>query len=111
MTVQTRSMPNGEAVAAILAATIGSFALGVFTFGAELSAGLKTALTLTTAVGPLGGKTVFAVVIWLVAWLGLHQMWKGQDKDLSQWLRVSWVLLALGFALTFPPIFTMFHAE
>lgn len=111
MIPQTRAMPNGDAVAAIVAAAIGSLVLGIFTAGAEFSAGFKTALTLSAAVGPLSGKTVFAVVVWAVAWISLHQMWKGQDKDLGKWLRVSWVLLALGFLLTFPPVFTMFAAE
>lgn len=111
MSAQSRSLPNGDAVAAVVAGAIGSMILGLLTFGAELSAGLKTALTLSAPVGPLAGKTAFAVVIWLVAWLALHRAWKGQNKDLSQWLRISWVLIAIGFILTFPPVFTMFHAE
>jgi hypothetical protein len=102
--------PNGDAVAAFVAAGIGCLMLGVLTTAAEASQGLKDALNLYAPVGPLSGKTIGAVVVWLIAWGLLHRMWSGGNQPLKKWLNVTWVLLLLGLLLTFPPVFTLAHS-
>jgi hypothetical protein len=103
--------PNGEALAAIVAAGIGSVALGLMTVGAEMSEGLKAALNLNAGVGPLSGKTAVGVIAYVVSWAVLHQMWKGRERDFGSTMRIAYVLIALGFLFTFPPFFTLFAAE
>src|SRR4051794_36940574 len=72
----TDRRPNGEAMATIVAASIGAFALGLLVVLVEMFPGFKTFLTFNSAVGPLSGKTIGAVVIWLVSWAILFVMWK-----------------------------------
>ena len=64
--------PEGPISAAIIAAGIGAFALGLFTTLAEASATLKDWLQWNDRVGPLSGKTLLAVAVWLAAWAILH---------------------------------------
>ena len=109
MTTEIQRTPMGEAAAAIVGAGIGVLALGTFTTLAEASGTAKDALNLYGPVGPLSGKTIGAVVVWLVVWGVLHMMWKGKDVPLKKWINVTWVLITLGFLLTFPPIFLLFE--
>ncbi|MDF3018156.1 MAG: hypothetical protein K0R44_3381 [Thermomicrobiales bacterium] len=51
---------DGPLAAALLAAGIGSFALGLFTTLAEASTAFRERLILDAGVGPLSGKTVWA---------------------------------------------------
>jgi len=104
----TTRLTNGRAMAAILAAGIGSLTLGLMTTGAELSEALKGALTLSDAVGPLSGKTSVATAAYLVSWVVLHAMWKDRDVNFDAVVRVTAVMIALGVLLTFPPVFRMF---
>lgn len=103
--------PNGAALAAIVAAGIGSLVLGLMTVGAEASATLKAALDLNPGVGPLSGKTTVAVVAYLLSWVVLHQAWKDRDVDFDRMIKVAFLLIALGFLFTFPPFFTLFAQE
>ncbi len=100
--------PNGFAAAAILAAGVGVFTIGLLTTLAEVSSRLKGALTWSRPVGPLAGKTGVGIIIWLVAWVILHNMYKGRDVEFSKTLRWAWILIVLGFLLTFPPVFEAF---
>lgn len=54
------ALPDGPLAAALLAAGIGAFALGLFTTLAEASVGFRERLILNAGVGPLSGKTVWA---------------------------------------------------
>ena len=54
--------PDGPLAAVLLAAGIGSFALGLITTLAEASSGFRDRLVLNAGVGPLSGKTVWATV-------------------------------------------------
>ena len=53
---------DGPLAAVLVAAGIGSFALGLFTTLAEASEAFRERLILNEAVGPLSGKTVWATV-------------------------------------------------
>jgi hypothetical protein len=100
--------PNGPAAAALLAAGAGVFATGLLTTLAEVSSGLRGALTWWSPAGPLTGKTGVGVIVWLVAWIVLHAVHKNRDMEIDGALRWAWILIALGFLGTFPPFFEAF---
>lgn len=97
--------PLGPVNAALVAAGVGCFAVGLLTSLAEASASAKSFLTLSTAVGPLAGKVVFAVLIWLVAWLILHVTLRKSSVEFKTALTITLVLVALGLLGTFPLAF------
>lgn len=103
--------PEGPAAVALLAAAFGAFVLGLLTTLAEMSESVKEALALSEPVGPLSGKTTFAVVGWLVAWIVL-QLTAGSRLRLTRpVLATVAVLLGLGLLGTFPLFFELFAAE
>ncbi|GAB4417423.1 MAG: hypothetical protein Fur0044_13090 [Anaerolineae bacterium] len=101
----------GVASAAFVASGIGCLVIGLMVTGAEMSEGLKNALNWWNPAGPLTGKTGVGVIVWLVSWVILHSMWKDKDVAFAKAFTVTLILIALGFLLTFPPIFTLFAAE
>lgn len=100
---------RGPAVAAILAAGIGSAALGIMTIISEATHALGGALTWIAGVGPLSGKTGVAIIVWLVAWAVLHGMLGRRHVALQPALTWAYVLIAIGFLGTFPPVFLLFE--
>lgn len=104
----TVEKPNGPAVAAILAAAIGVFVIGLATTLAELVPALKTALDWWAPAGPLTGKTGVGVIAWLAAWLVLGSAYRGKNVGVGSIILWSWILIAAGFVLTFPPVFEAF---
>jgi len=102
------SIPNGRGAAAILAAGIGCAAIGVLAFASELSPGLGGLLNLYNPVGPLSGKTTVTIVIWLVAWFGLSRAWGNKTVNMRTVNLAALILLAIGFVLTFPPVWYLF---
>ena len=105
------AMESGPAAAALLAAGIGSAALAIIIPLAEAIVPLRNALNLWNPVGPLSGKSLFAVVVWLVAWAILHASWKGRDVDIGKVWTFTLVLVAVGFVGTFPLFFELFTAR
>lgn len=93
---------NGVALAAVLAAGIGAFALGVLVILSE--AGIYSAPSLYGPTGGLSGRSTFAVVAWLVAWGILHSRWRNRDIAASRVLTWTLVLVGLGVLMTFPPV-------
>lgn len=103
--------PEGPISAAIIAAGVGALALGLLTVLAEASASVKDFLTWSDPVGPLSGKTLGAVAIWLVSWVVLHLALRNRPRETRPALTIALVLVALGVLGTFPPIFQLFAAE
>jgi drug/metabolite transporter superfamily protein YnfA len=99
---------DGVAAAAVLASAIGVFITGSLTTLAEISESLKTALDWSGAVGPLIGKTGVGVIVWLIVWPIFHALWRGKVVNFSVVYTVSVILIALGWLLTFPPVFEAF---
>ena len=100
--------PNGPAVAAIISAAIGVFVLGLLTTLSEANTDIHDFLDIKNRVGPLSGKTTFAVVAYLVAWVALLPvLWKRTVPFASAML-IAAVLIALGFVGTFPKFFQLF---
>lgn len=106
--------PSGPAAAAIVAAGIGSFVLGLLTTLAHWSADLNNFLKfdesygLGTGVGPLSGKVIVTVLAFVISWAILAYLWRGREISVRSVFISTLVLVGLGFALTFPPIFTLF---
>ncbi|HET9518748.1 MAG TPA: hypothetical protein VFO77_13595 [Actinoplanes sp.] len=103
--------PEGPISAAIIAGGVGAFALGVFTTLAEASSSVKEFLNFNNPVGPLSGKTTYAVGVWLVAWVILHLVYRNRPTETRPALVVSLVLIALGVLGTFPTFFQAFAAD
>jgi hypothetical protein len=103
--------PDGPMAAALLAAGVGSFALGLLTTMAEASEGFRTRLILNDGVGPLSGKTVWATVIFVAAWAVLHFMLRERDRILRSATIAFVVLTLLGLLGTFPIFFQAFAPE
>src|SRR6266511_792970 len=74
--VEFPDKPEGPIAAAILAGGIGCLALGVLTTLAEASTTVKDWLDVRSDVGPLSGKTIGAVLVWLIAWALLHVVYR-----------------------------------
>lgn len=100
--------PEGPIAAAILAAGIGSLTLGLLTTLAEANERIKEFLNFYDPVGPLSGKTVGAVAVWLAAWLVLHLVYRGKAVESRRELTISLVLIGLGLLGTFPLFFQVF---
>lgn len=103
--------PDGPLAAVLLAAGIGSFALGLVTTLAEASMEFRERLILDAGVGPLSGKTVWATVIFVIAWVVLHVMWRERDRMLRSATTAFIVLTLLGLLGTFPIFFQAFAPE
>jgi hypothetical protein len=103
--------PEGPIVAALLAGGIGCLALGLFTTLAEASTDVKDWLDWKTRVGPLSGKTGMTVIVWLVAWVVLHVIYRNKPSETQRALTIALVLVALGLLGTFPTFFQAFASE
>ena len=106
--------PNGPVAAAFLAAAIGCLVLGVIV--ALNEAGILTGAVLDFAknygigsgVGPLSGKVILSSIAFLGSWGILGYAWRRREMNFNRVFAASLLILAIGFALTFPPIFEIF---
>lgn len=103
--------PEGPISAAIIAGGVGASVLGLLTTLAEASEGIKEDLVLDDGVGPLSGKTTFAVIAWLVAWAVLHVVLRKTAYESRKALTIALVLIGLGVLGTFPTFFQAFAPE
>jgi hypothetical protein len=103
--------PTGPVAAALLATGIGVFTLGVLTTLNEASTGIHDFLEFTDDVGPLSGKTIFAVVAYFGSWAILHALWRRRDQALRPILIATAALVLLGILGTFPTFFQAFASE
>lgn len=106
-----KNLQNGAGAAALLAAGIGCAALGVFTLLADAFSGMKNFLNFYNPTGPLSGVTALTMVVWLAAWIALAKKWDGRDVAMTQVSAVAFVLLTVGFALTFPPLMELLQGK
>ena len=100
------AVPNGAALAAFLAAGIGALGLGLVVFLNEL--GVFEVPALYGPAGGVTGRTAAGGVIWLVAWVALHNRWKDRRMESSGTFGLSLILIALGFVLCLPPVWHLF---
>lgn len=97
--------PTGAAMAAILAAAIGSAALGVVVLLGAV--GLYSAPAIYGPAGGLSTRSTLAVVAWLVAWALLHRRWAERDVALERVGAWALALVLLGVLATFPPLWEL----
>jgi hypothetical protein len=100
--------PEGPISAAILAAGVGALALGLLTTLAEASTTVKDWLQWSDAVGPLSGKVIVTVLVWLVAWTLLHLAMRRSAYETRRALTIALILIGLGVLGTFPTFFQAF---
>jgi hypothetical protein len=103
---------NGPAAAVVMAAGIGSATLGIDTLLVE--AGPKffdRALNFYPPVGPLSGKTIIAVVSFVISWIVLDFGLKEKNVNFRRWATVALVLILFGLLATFPPVFEFLAGE
>jgi hypothetical protein len=108
---QAVDRPSGPAAAAMLAAGIGSLALGIVTTLAEASTGFHDWLEWDKDVGPLSGKTIIAVIVFFAAWGILGVLWRRSEVPLRTVFVVTVILVALGLLGTFPTFFQAFAPD
>ena len=99
------TVQNGAAMAAFLAAGIGTFVLGLVVILNE--AGVYTAPTLYEPSGGVTGRTAIGTVVWLIAWAALHALWKRRSVEPGRVLALTLALLLLGLVLMFPPVWSL----
>jgi hypothetical protein len=118
MSASPDTKPNGPVAAAFLAAGIGTLVLGLMVVLAE-ALGPDAAKYLDfsknyglgSGVGPLSGKVTITVVAYVLSWVILHFAFRGKELAFGRVFTITLILLAIGFALTFPPIFEVFAAD
>jgi hypothetical protein len=93
---------NGAAMAAMLAAGIGAFAMAQFVILNE--AGLFAAPTLYGPAGGVTGRTTFATLVWLAAWALLHTRWRARDMAPGRVFGLTLALIGGGILGTSPPL-------
>jgi hypothetical protein len=101
---KARMIPSGPGAAAVLAAGIGSCAMGIISLAADKARPLAHLLNVYRPSGPLSGVSTLAILVWLAAWAILHYLWRGRNLDLRRIVAISVALLAAGILLTFPPL-------
>jgi hypothetical protein len=100
--------PTGPGAAALVAAGVGVFVIGMLTTLAEASPAISSALAWVRGAGPLSGKTGAGVIVWLVTWIVLHAAWKDKNPDLGRTFSWALTLIVAGFVFTFPLFFGLF---
>jgi hypothetical protein len=103
--------PNGAAGAAVLAAAIGAFTLGILALAGDASAAVAHALNVWNPTGPLSGVTAVAIMIWLATWFVLARAWRGRDLDFRRINRLALALVIAGMLLTFPPFMDLLQGR
>ena len=106
MTSDSATASNGAAMAAYLGAGIGAFAMGAFCVLNE--SGVFAAPALYGPAGGLSGRATFACVVWLAAWLVVHNRWHDRTVAPSPVWLTTIMLTALGLLGTFPPFWSLF---
>lgn len=104
-------IPSGPGAAAILAAGIGSAALGILALAGDASDAINKFLNFYKPTGALSGVSSLAIIIWLIAWFVLARLWGTKTVDVVKINIISFVLLAVGFFLTFPPFMDLLQGK
>lgn len=93
---------NGITGAALLGAGIGTFALGLLTLLSKVSSSFENALNFYPPTGSVSGITTLAVVVWLIAWVVLHGLWRNRRIDFRKVYIFALILVGLGLLGCFP---------
>ena len=96
---------NGSSMAALLGGGIGAFAMGAVVLLNE--AGIFAAPTLYSPAGGVSGRTTLATIVWLIAWVVLHNRWKAHEVAPGRVGAVTLILTGLGVLGTVPPVWAL----
>lgn len=107
-TVSASGSDTNSATAALASAGIGCLAMGIVTTLSEASKPAADMLNLYKPAGPLSGKSLVAIIVWLVAWVVLHGAAKRKRINTGRWITLSLVCVVCGLVSTFPLFFDMF---
>ncbi|MGA2562026.1 MAG: hypothetical protein ABSF96_00555 [Steroidobacteraceae bacterium] len=102
---------SGPGAAAVLAAAIGGFALGILALAADASPALARILNFWNPTGPLSGVTDIAIAVWFLSWFALSRRWVGRNPYLQRINVAAAVLLGVGLLLTFPPFMDLLQGK
>jgi hypothetical protein len=69
---------------------------------------VKDWLQWSDVVGPLSGKVIVTVLVWLVAWVLLHLALRRRVYETRYALTIALILIGLGVLGTFPTFFQAF---
>jgi len=105
------TLPNGPGAAAILAAGIGSAALGILALTNDAFPVINKLLIFYGPTGGLSGVSTMTVIIWLVAWFILARRWATATVPMARVNLISFALLAVGILLTFPPFMDLLQGK
>ena len=94
---------NGPGAAALLAAAIGGFVLGILALAADAVPGIARVLNVWNPTGPLSGVTDGAIIVWLLSWFVLARLWARRNLELRRIVLTATLLFIGGLLLTFPP--------
>src|SRR5438034_7011887 len=97
----------GFTAATLIGGGFGIALFGVLTFVAERFVSTQPGLTLTTAVGPLSGKAIYGGIGWLDGWALLAAILRNRSVSETATYWISGILAAIGFLLTFPPVWKL----
>ena len=75
---------SGPGAAALLAAGIGSAAVGIFALLGDAFKGIASFFNFYNPTGPLSGVSTSAIVVWLAAWYVLSRRWIDVDVDVRK---------------------------
>jgi lysylphosphatidylglycerol synthetase-like protein (DUF2156 family) len=103
--------PNGVAAAAVLAAGVASFVLGLMIVLTEAIPAFKNAVNFQPPVGPLSGKTDIMVAAYVVSLIGLVIAWRDKSVNFGKVYTATLLLLALGLLGSFPLFYELFTAK
>jgi hypothetical protein len=106
----TQDRGFGFAAATLIGGGLGVAFFGVLTLVSEVWVTTQPGLTISKDVGPLSGKAVYGVVGWLVAWAVLALILRNRDVSERFTYWTAGILVAIGFLLTFPPVWKVFGA-
>jgi len=98
------TIPNGAAAAAILATGAGCFLVSAFAWLGDAFPVVARFFNFYNPTGPLSGVTTSAIIIWLVVWIILSKVWGGRFVPMGIISIIAFLLLGLGFFLSFPPL-------
>jgi hypothetical protein len=103
--------PNGPGAAAILAAGIGCAAMGILAFAGDASDAIGKFLNFYNPTGTLSGVTTLAILAWLVSWFVLSRLWAHSNVAVARVNLSAFILLLVGFLLTFPPFMDLLQGK
>ena len=107
------TVPSGVAVAALVSVVIGMLTLAVVNtctaaspaFNAWVHSVGKLWMPGAQGIGPYSGKETLSALGWLGSWLILHFALRRRELNLSRWLIVFLIGVAVATTLIWPPVF------